>query len=124
MGAQWLSGRVLESRPRGCGFEPHWRHYVVSLSKHINPSLVLVQPRKTRPYITEILLMEQKESNQTNSSQSVYRCVYTHAKLCSRFIFDCECLPGMLTVYVGQHVVMLQLVARLKRTHAIISNLL
>ena len=23
MGAQWLSGKVLDSRPRGCGFEPH-----------------------------------------------------------------------------------------------------
>ena len=22
-GAQWLSGRVLDLRPRGCGFEPH-----------------------------------------------------------------------------------------------------
>ena len=31
----------------------------------IYPSLVLVQPRKTRPYITERLLMECKESNQT-----------------------------------------------------------
>ena len=30
------------------------------------PSLVLVQPRKTRPYITERLLMGIKESNQTN----------------------------------------------------------
>ena len=30
------------------------------------PSLVLVQPRKTRPYITERLLMGCKESNQTN----------------------------------------------------------
>ena len=28
-GAQWLSGRVLDSRPRGCGFEPHRRHWVV-----------------------------------------------------------------------------------------------
>ena len=26
LGAQWLSGRVLDLRPRGCGFEPHWRH--------------------------------------------------------------------------------------------------
>ena len=34
-------------------FEPHRHHYVVSLSKNINPSLVLVQPRKTRPFITE-----------------------------------------------------------------------
>ena len=29
-GAQWLSGRVLDSKSRGRGFEPHW---VVSLSK-------------------------------------------------------------------------------------------
>ena len=41
-GAQWLSGRVLDSRPKGRGFEPHRRHCVVSLSKNINPSLVLV----------------------------------------------------------------------------------
>ena len=66
MGAQWLSGRVLDSRPRGRGFEPHRRHCVVSLSKNINPSLVLVQPRKTRPFITERLLVGRRESNQTN----------------------------------------------------------
>ena len=59
-GAQWLSGRVLDSRPKGRGFEPHRRHCVVSLSKTINPSLVLVQPRKTRPFITERLLMGRK----------------------------------------------------------------
>ena len=39
----------------------------LSLSKNINPSLVLVQPRKTCPFITEILLMGRKESNQTKS---------------------------------------------------------
>ena len=38
----------------------------MSLSKNINPSLVLVQPRKIRPFITERLLMGRKESNQTN----------------------------------------------------------
>ena len=27
--AQWLSGRVLDSRPRGRGFKPHQRHCVV-----------------------------------------------------------------------------------------------
>ena len=48
-------------------FEPHRRHCVVSLSKNINPSLVLVQPRKTRPFITERLLMGRKESNQTTT---------------------------------------------------------
>ena len=66
-GAQWLSGSVLDSRPRGRRFEPHHlRHCVLSLSKNINPRLVLVQPRKTRPFITERLLMGRKESNQTS----------------------------------------------------------
>ena len=75
MGAQWLSGRVLNSRPKGRGFEPHRRHCVVSLSKNINPSLVLVQPRKTRPNITERLLMGRKELTQTNRLQvKIYRC--------------------------------------------------
>ena len=33
MGAQWLSGRVLDSRPKGRGFEPHRRHCVVVLEQ-------------------------------------------------------------------------------------------
>ena len=33
MGAQWLSGRVLDSRQRGRGFEPHRRHCVVVLEQ-------------------------------------------------------------------------------------------
>ena len=32
-GAQWLSGRVLDSRPKGPGFEPHRRHCVVVLEQ-------------------------------------------------------------------------------------------
>ena len=32
-GVQWLSGRVLDLRPRGCGFEPHCRHCVVVLEQ-------------------------------------------------------------------------------------------
>ena len=67
MGAQWFSGRVLDSRLRGRGFEPHRRPCVVSLSKNINPSLVLVQLKKTCPFITERLLMGRKESNQTKT---------------------------------------------------------
>ena len=39
-------------------------------ARHINPSLVLVQPRKTRPYITERLLMGRKESNQTKANKT------------------------------------------------------
>ena len=33
LGAQWLSGRVLDSRPRGGGFEPHWRHCTVVIEQ-------------------------------------------------------------------------------------------
>ena len=77
-GAQWLSGRVLDSKPRGRGFKPHRRHCVVSLSKNINPSLVLVQPRRTRPFITKRLLMGHKESNQTNklTNEQTNKCTY------------------------------------------------
>ena len=31
LGAQWLSDRVLDSRPRGCRFKPHQYHCAVSL---------------------------------------------------------------------------------------------
>ena len=32
-GAHGLSSRVLDSRPKGRGFEPHWRHCVVVLEQ-------------------------------------------------------------------------------------------
>ena len=53
---------MLDSRPRGGEFEPHWHHCVVVLEQ----DLVLVQPRKTCPCLTERLLMGLRESNQTN----------------------------------------------------------
>ena len=63
-------GSVVEclTRDRGAAGSSFIGVTVVSLSKSINPSLVLVQPRKTRPFITERLLMGRKESNQTNKS--------------------------------------------------------
>ena len=36
--------------------------------KHKKSSLVLVQPRKTHPFITERLSMRRKESNQTKTN--------------------------------------------------------
>ena len=33
LGAQWLSSRVLDSRPKGRGFDPHRRHRVVVLEQ-------------------------------------------------------------------------------------------
>ena len=102
-GAQGHSSRVLNLRLRGRGFEPYRRHCVVSLSKNFNPSLVLVQSRKTRPFITERLLMGCKESNQTKqriskgnifsvSFNSSYRCFHSH--------FDEHCLQGNLNYQI------------------------
>ena len=54
------------------------------LARHIYPSLVLVEPRKTRPYITDILLMGRKESNQTN------HCLSTGCG-CGHFISNFLC---------------------------------
>ena len=48
LGAQWLSDRVLDSRPRGRGFEPHRRHCVVVIEYW------------TRPCLTERLLTGRK----------------------------------------------------------------
>ena len=47
MGAHWLSGRLLDSRLQASP---------ASLARHINPCLVLVQPRKTSADLTEKLL--------------------------------------------------------------------
>ena len=70
------SGRVLDSRLRDPGFKPHQHHRVVSLSKSINPSLLLVQPRKTHPFITERLLMGHKESNQKKQTNKDHLYIF------------------------------------------------
>ena len=54
MGAQWLIGRVLDPRQRGRGFEAHRCHCIVVFEQDtVISSLELVQPRKTRPCLTE-----------------------------------------------------------------------
>ena len=68
-------GSVVECLTRDEGpwvFEPHRRHCVMSLSMNINPSLVQVQLRYTRPFITEILLMGRKESTQTKQTKMIF----------------------------------------------------
>ena len=53
------------------------------LIKNINPSIVLIQPRKTSPFITERLLMGRKESNQTNKPFNVQIFVKSWSMLCA-----------------------------------------
>ena len=63
------SGSVVECLTRDRGAVESSLTGVTALchcARHFDPSLVLVQPRKTRPFITERLLMGRKESNQTN----------------------------------------------------------
>ena len=55
-GAQWLRGRVLNSRPRGGGFEPHQRHFVVSLCKTHLSLLSTGSTQEDLSNITEKLL--------------------------------------------------------------------
>ena len=62
------SGSVVECLTRDRGAAGSGLTGVTALcpwARHINPSLVLAQPRKIRHYITERLLMRRKESNQT-----------------------------------------------------------
>ena len=53
MGAQWLCGRVFDSRSRGCGLSITGGTVLCQWARHINSCLVLVQHRKTRPDMTE-----------------------------------------------------------------------
>ena len=94
---QWLSGRVLDSRPRDRGFEPHGRYCVVSLSKN-NPSLVLVQLRKNRPFITERFLMGRKESNQTHNMLLHDLCPHIPIQNSE----DCCLLVGWFSCFTSQ----------------------
>ena len=56
LGAQWLSGRVHDSRQGAAGSSLTGVTMLCPWPRHIYPCLVLVQARKTRPGITEKLL--------------------------------------------------------------------
>ena len=55
-GAQWLSARVLDLRSSGCELSLTGVTAMCPWARDINSCLVLVQPRKTHPDITEKLL--------------------------------------------------------------------
>ena len=57
--------------------------------RHIYPSLVLVQPRKTRTCSTERLLMGLKESNQTVNKQNSM-CWLSSCESPYLLIFNCK----------------------------------
>ena len=81
----WLtSGSVVECLTRERGVAGSSLTGVTALcpwARHIYPRLVLVHPRKTRPCLTERLLMGCKESNQINkqtnkqNKKNMYKCL-------------------------------------------------
>ena len=67
------SGSVVESLTRDGGATGSSFTSVTALcptAKHINPSLVLVQPRMTRHHITDRLLMGRKESSKQTAESA------------------------------------------------------
>ena len=61
----------------GRGFEPQERHCVVFLSKNIYPSLVLVQPRKTRSFrkVVDGMLRIKSNKNYCGSASNLSSCI-------------------------------------------------
>ena len=71
----WCSGSVVEclTGDRGTGGSSLTGATVLCpWARHINPSLALVQPRKTCPFISERLLIGCKESNQSNKKHVLF----------------------------------------------------
>ena len=79
--AQWLSAWLETEGPRARASPASLR--CGPWARRIYPSLVLVQPRNTRPCFTERLLMGHKESNQTKN-RTVTSHMYTVTKIQSQ----------------------------------------
>ena len=77
-GVQWLCGRVLVWGLRGCGFEPHPRHCVVSLRK---AHLFLLSVRSTQedPSRYNFKIVDWNKKNQikrTKGHTSTFHCIH------------------------------------------------
>ena len=103
MGAQWLNGIVIDSRLRTAGLSLIGITALCPWARHINPSLVLVQPRKTRPFITERLLNGRLESNKTNKQNkcpnSTIRIIRANSSNTAQYYFF-KILPEMIHDYL------------------------
>ena len=87
VGAQWLSGRVLDWTQRGPGFEPHRRHCIVVLEQD---TFILAKcwfnPGRPVP-VTERLLMGVKDQiKQKNClNEMVLLSTKTHIKVDGKY---------------------------------------
>ena len=85
MGAQWLNIRVFDPRPIQAVASSSITGVTVlcPCARHINPCLVLVQPRTTRPDITKKCFLGHKESNQSIKVRVEYSWIQLTDKLMS-----------------------------------------
>ena len=54
-GVQWLRSRVLDLRSRGCWFELHWKHCVLSLNNTLYPLLSTGSTQETSGHYCKIV---------------------------------------------------------------------
>ena len=86
--------------------EPHLRHCVASLSKNINPSLVMVQPRNTHPFITDgtYRISSNKQTNQITDVPFMHKIPYgntTNAFYTKQIMaYEADSLATLMFYYV------------------------
>ena len=88
LGTQWLSCRMLDSRSKGCRFEPHWRCCIVSFSKTHSSLLSTGLTQEDGPDMTKICWLRHKELNQTNKYFIVHNSPGLQIRLLFRFFFS------------------------------------
>ena len=86
------SGSMVECLTRGREAAGSSLNALCPWARHINPSLALVQPRKTRPCIAERLLMGHKESNQTKNNTIKYHTwpKTPHGNVIKTWTWECD----------------------------------
>ena len=67
----WLSSRVLDSRLRGCGFDPRQRRYVVSFGKTNNS---LLRTGSTSQHDKNIVDWDEKYQSKFDITSWLYSC--------------------------------------------------
>ena len=81
--AQWLSGRVLDSRSRFCGFEPHRGHCVVALSMTLYHLLSTGSAQKDVDW-------DVKNQSKTETNKSIVLSCQSRVTVTYYFIYNCK----------------------------------
>ena len=69
---EWLSGRELDLKSRGCRFKPHQRHCVMSLSKTLFP-LLSTSSTHVDPSLQDWKIVDWDVKNQNKQNRSFFK---------------------------------------------------